>query len=112
MLAHCVFPEHVHHRFAHHILPQLENLRMNQRLVYRFNIDSELAEDGVGIPPMLIQPLVENAVIHGIKPKDGKGIISIHFSKETFRFVRLLYWRGPGKPVAFLALNEYDTGLI
>ncbi|HKI89069.1 MAG TPA: histidine kinase [Draconibacterium sp.] len=32
------------------------------------------------IPPMIIQPLVENAIKHGILPKDGPGHIKIHFS--------------------------------
>jgi len=33
------------------------------------------------IPPMIIQPLVENAIKHGILPKDGPGHINIYFSK-------------------------------
>lgn len=34
------------------------------------------------LPPLLIQPLVENAIIHGLEPKVGKGELSIHIYKE------------------------------
>lgn len=35
------------------------------------------------IPPFFIQPFVENAVIHGVIPKDGNGTISVEFSEEN-----------------------------
>ena len=35
------------------------------------------------IPPMVIQPFVENAIVHGLEPKSRKGFISVSFSKEN-----------------------------
>jgi len=58
---------------------QLEQLRVD------FKFDITLSEDidpeTEEIPGMLIQPFVENAVIHGITPK-GKGTINVMFSKS------------------------------
>ncbi|MBD8726226.1 histidine kinase [Oxalobacteraceae sp. CFBP 13708] len=49
-------------------------VRMGRRLRWRFELDSLVAE--VPVPPMLLQPLVENAIMHGIEPKlDGGEIV-------------------------------------
>ena len=47
-----------------------------------FNIDEELLIDKIRIPPMLFQPIIENAIIHGLKNKKGEKKIEINF-KQT-----------------------------
>ncbi len=54
----------------------LEKLRFREDLVY--TIDTAGIED-IMIPPMLIQPFIENALVHGLLHKEGKKRISIHF---------------------------------
>lgn len=49
--------------------------RLQERLNYELNIDSQL--DSIKVPPLILQPLIENAVIHGIEPKPEGGNISI-----------------------------------
>lgn len=44
---------------------ELQNLRFGNEIKYRFNIDSEIDLDEVRIPPMLAQPIIENALVHG-----------------------------------------------
>jgi tetratricopeptide (TPR) repeat protein len=57
---------------------ELEQLRFNS--VFTFTIEkSEEIEDNMGLPPLLIQPFVENAIIHGIVPKKNSGEITIQF---------------------------------
>ncbi|EEY99537.1 autolysin sensor kinase [Vibrio sp. RC586] len=54
----------------------IQKIRLGDRLEYTL---PELAQWGkLGMPPMLIQPLVENAVSHGIEPKAEGGNIRIH----------------------------------
>ncbi|TWG79664.1 hypothetical protein L602_000600000640 [Cupriavidus gilardii J11] len=53
----------------------IQALRFGARLSYDFVLPEELAE--VEIPPMLIQPLVENAVTHGIEPCVTGGHITV-----------------------------------
>ena len=50
-------------------------LRMGPRLRYRLDLPAalELTE----VPPMLLQPLVENAIKHGLEPKVGQGSIEV-----------------------------------
>lgn len=48
-------------------------IRMGERLSYVFEVSPELLH--VPLPPMLLQPLVENAIRHGLEPKlDGGGL--------------------------------------
>jgi two-component system LytT family sensor kinase len=53
----------------------IEQVRFEDRL--RFNIDCSHALRGKCVPPMLIQPLVENAINHGLAPKVEGGFINI-----------------------------------
>lgn len=58
------------------ITSYLEIQKMHlQRLSYRFNIEDSMMS--LEIPRLLLQPLVENAVIHGIEPMPGHGHITI-----------------------------------
>jgi LytS/YehU family sensor histidine kinase len=50
-------------------------LRMGPRLAFRFELPDEL--QFAAIPPMLLQPLVENAIRHGIEPQIGNGSIEV-----------------------------------
>lgn len=54
---------------------QILHIRFGDRL--RWQIEADEATRCVKFPPMLLQPLVENAVRHGIEPKLGGGEISI-----------------------------------
>lgn len=59
---------------------QLEQTRFNHKFDYCFNVDTNLDTEEIYIPSMLLQPLVENAIKHGVSGlKDRKGIISISF---------------------------------
>lgn len=61
---------------------ELEQLRFNS--IFEFTIEkSDDIEDNMGIPPLLIQPFVENALIHGIVPKKNAGLISIRFDLDA-----------------------------
>ena len=50
-------------------------LRMGPRLTYRLSLPESLQQ--ATIPPMLLQPLVENAIKHGIEPQIGNGFIEV-----------------------------------
>ncbi len=58
---------------------ELEQLRFNNKFNFRIKKDKEI-EDDVALPPLLIQPFIENAIIHGVIPKKEKGTITIEFS--------------------------------
>jgi sensor histidine kinase YesM len=53
----------------------LIKIRMAERLSFAFDIDPLLSR--APLPPMLLQPIVENAIKHGLEPKEEGGYISI-----------------------------------
>lgn len=55
-----------------------EKLRFEDRLSYRISVDDELEEDILGVPTMIVQPYVENALEHGLRSKKD-GLVSVHF---------------------------------
>lgn len=58
---------------------ELEQLRFNQ--VFNFSITKSVEiEDDMALPPLLLQPFVENAIIHGLIPKKELGQIDINFA--------------------------------
>lgn len=55
----------------------IQKIRMDDRLNYEFIVDSSLRSQS--LPPLLIQPLVENAILHGLetKPNGGNVVITV-----------------------------------
>ena len=60
---------------------QLESLRFMNKFQYAIHVDPAIDKENVLIPPMLLQPFVENSIIHGIQHKEG-GLIEIAIRKE------------------------------
>lgn len=57
----------------------LEKIRFSEKMDYTITADPEMDADDIFIPSMLIQPFIENAIWHGIMPKDGGGLIKLDF---------------------------------
>ena len=53
----------------------LEQLRLGERLKVEWRVD-KMPTDAL-VPPLLLQPLLENAVYHGIEPREEPGVVSI-----------------------------------
>ncbi|PKG53407.1 sensor histidine kinase [Olleya sp. 1-3] len=57
----------------------IEKLRFEDDFDFQLNIDKALDTQDLFLPPMILQPIVENAINHGIFHKKGKGEVSIDF---------------------------------
>lgn len=58
----------------------IQQVRFGERLLYKEDIEQECL--GIELPPMVLQPLVENAVKHGISPKEEGGTITLSISHK------------------------------
>jgi tetratricopeptide (TPR) repeat protein len=58
---------------------ELEQLRFNNKFEFAIHSSSAI-EDDMALPPLLIQPFVENAILHGMVPKEGNGKIEVNFN--------------------------------
>ncbi|MEM9836477.1 MAG: histidine kinase, partial [Bacteroidota bacterium] len=61
----------------------LEKLRFKDRFDYRIEVADDLHTDRIKILTLLIQPFVENAIIHGFREIDEGGLITIRFAKKN-----------------------------
>lgn len=60
----------------------LEQLRFEDKFEYQIDIDHRLDLEGTEIPSLLIQPYVENAIIHGLYNKQGNGFLKISIVQQ------------------------------
>lgn len=62
---------------------ELEAMRFKDKLQYSINVDKDLDISFIDIPPLLVQPYIENAIWHGLMPKKEGGHININISQNT-----------------------------
>jgi sensor histidine kinase YesM len=60
---------------------QLESMRFNNKFIYEFDIDKTLDLKSVMVPALIIQPFIENAIWHGIMPKEEGGKLTVQVAK-------------------------------
>lgn len=65
---------------------ELEQLRFNKKFEFVITSSPDI-EDDMALPPLLIQPFVENAILHGMVPKEGNGSIEVNFAVKNNKLV-------------------------
>lgn len=61
---------------------QLESMRMEHKFNYQIKVEEDIDPENTLIPPLILQPFVENSIWHGISKKQGSGKILISIKKE------------------------------
>lgn len=59
----------------------LESLRFKNKFNYEIKIADDINPENTFIPPMILQPFVENSILHGLSKKENNGKITIHIDK-------------------------------
>ena len=75
---------------------ELQKLRSSNTITVTINVDDELEIDRIKIPPMLTQPLVENAFEHGLLPKKAEGNLIIKFNASEHQLIIQIMDDGDG----------------
>jgi tetratricopeptide (TPR) repeat protein len=68
---------------------QLESIRFENHFKYVVNIAENTSAGSIMIPPMLLQPFIENAIWHGLMQKRTKGTITVDIRKENEKFLNI-----------------------
>lgn len=61
---------------------ELESLRFNGRFGYELTVSESLDIYNLEVPVLLIQPHIENAILHGLLPKKDAARLDIHFADD------------------------------
>jgi LytS/YehU family sensor histidine kinase len=88
---------------------EMEAIRYNHRFIYAFNVEQELLEDNYKIPPLLLQPYIENAVVHGLRHiEDGVGKLLITMKNKNGKLFVTIEDNGIGRKRAE-AINRENS---
>jgi len=75
----------------------MEKLRFEEDFDFFIRKDPRIDYAETLIPPMMIQPFVENAIWHGISPLGRKGLLTISFSSNNHYFICTIEDNGVGR---------------
>ena len=82
---------------------ELEALRFQHRFEYQIILSDDLDVTSIKLPPLILQPYVENAIKHGLIPKEGPGHLTITISEIKSQLHLTIADDGIGR---------YQSGLI
>ncbi|WP_394973419.1 histidine kinase [uncultured Croceitalea sp.] len=68
---------------------KLEHSRFPDKFDYQVNIEEAIDINSFEIPPMLLQPYIENAIWHGLRYKEEKGFLQINVSQLTNQLIQI-----------------------
>jgi signal transduction histidine kinase len=86
---------------------QIEQVRLGDRLSVRFDVDNDVLD--AMVPALILQPLVENAIKHGIAPDSRPGRIAVSARREGEMLVMTVSDTGPGPSEG--AMASLSTGI-
>ena len=80
---------------------ELESLRFDEVFNYSISVDQNIDSDAIEMPSMLLQPFVENSIIHGLLPKQhGDKTLSVNFKKKDQMLLCEVDDNGIGREIA------------
>lgn len=78
---------------------ELESLRVTPPFTYQIKVDETIDIEMESIPPLILQPFVENAIKHGLLSKGNQGHISIRIDKVNNNLICTIEDNGIGRNV-------------
>lgn len=76
---------------------QLESQRLMDPFTYQIKVDDDIDAEAVKIPPLILQPFIENAIWHGLQYKEEAGYIHIHIRKQNDMLLCMVEDNGVGR---------------
>ncbi len=85
---------------------QLEQNRLDNKFDYHIEVDASIKTIAFEIPPLILQPFIENAIWHGLVHKTERGKINISIQKESNRLICVIEDNGIGRTKAALLKKQ------
>ena len=85
---------------------QLEQDRLGNKFDYHIEVDASIKIIAFEIPPLILQPFIENAIWHGLVHKPGRGIINISIRKDSNGLICIIEDNGIGRSKAALLKEQ------
>jgi LytS/YehU family sensor histidine kinase len=88
---------------------ELEQLRFENHFNFNIEVDESVETERVQVPPLLLQPYVENAIWHGLMHKDDQGNIEIIIEMKNNQLFMTITDDGVGREKSALFKSKYDN---
>ncbi len=79
---------------------QMEQIRFQNKFIYSIEISDDVEAANTEVPPLIIQPFVENSILHGLLPSVTKGLLKVSVFKQNDRIICTIYDNGIGREKA------------
>ena len=80
---------------------ELEKIRFQDLFEYEIKVDTQSDPGSIALPPMLLQPYVENAILHGVRHlKDRQGRVEVEIKESPHRLELTITDNGVGRTVS------------
>ena len=90
----------------------IEALRFGDKISYAFELEDDLMLHDIQLPPLLLQPYVENAIWHGLMTKESNGQLRIHTYLHADKLRLEIDDNGIGREKAAQLKSENNTKSI
>ncbi|WP_028889839.1 tetratricopeptide repeat-containing sensor histidine kinase [Tenacibaculum ovolyticum] len=95
----------------------IENIRFSNEISYREILDENLSSETIKVPPLILQPFLENSIWHGLSSKKGEKKVQLSVNKISDEFIQInIEDNGIGRKQAFIiksnkSLNRKSIGI-
>lgn len=87
---------------------QLESMRFENKFSYTFYVDENVDLKALSVPALILQPFIENAIWHGIMPKENGGSVNISIKNESECIYCMIADDGIGREMS--KQNKFKSG--
>jgi len=88
---------------------EMEALRFNNYFTYKISVQKDIDAEVLKVPPLIIQPYVENAILHGLMHKEETGELNIDISSHEDHLYFRITDNGIGRKKAAALASKSAT---
>ncbi len=90
---------------------EMESIRFDKQFTWEISVDEGVQPDSIHLPPLIIQPYVENAIWHGLLHKETAGHLRVHVCCGTDRLLEVIIEdNGVGREAARTLRSKTASG--
>ena len=86
----------------------IEKITRENTFKFKITVAEDIDVEEEGIPPMLIQPFLENSIIHGIASKEKVGLVEVKFSVNKSALIVEVLDNGIGREASKILNSQID----
>ncbi|MGR3811640.1 PAS domain S-box protein [Jiulongibacter sp. NS-SX5] len=90
---------------------EMERMRFEDKFDYKIEVESDV-DMMIEIPGMMLQPFVENAINHGLRYKENKGFLKVHFMLDRGKLCCTVQDDGVGREKSNSIRSKVNKGYV